>query len=88
MPVIPAQLMVDKFGIEVAERRVHPDMAAKLGRSLAGWLVDDVIGLWTGDPDEHAVAKASAGAGDRDTIIVEVEVALLPADPERERVKR
>lgn len=88
MPVIPAQLMVDKFGIEVAERRVHPDMAAKLGRSFAGWLVDDVIGLWTGDPAEHAVAKASAGAGDRDTIIVEVEVALLPADPERERVKR
>lgn len=88
MPVIPAQLMVDRFGIEVAERRVHPDMAAKLGRSLAGWLVDDVIGLWTGDSDEDAVAKASAGAGDCDTIIVEVEVALVPADPERERVKR
>lgn len=88
MPVIPARLMVDRFGVEVAERRFHPDMAAKLGRSLAGWLVDDVIGLWTGDPDELAVAKASAGAGDCDTIIVEVEVALVTADPEREGAKR
>ncbi|TIX66054.1 MAG: hypothetical protein E5V25_16390 [Mesorhizobium sp.] len=82
MPVVPAQLLVDRFGAIMKERHMHPDRVARLGRSLAVWLVDDVIGLWTGDPREEAVEKASAGAGDRDTILVEIAVAMVLADSE------
>ncbi|WP_164759585.1 hypothetical protein, partial [Mesorhizobium sp. M5C.F.Ca.IN.020.29.1.1] len=88
MPVAPAQLLVDRFGVIVKERHIHPDRVARLGRSLAVWLVDDVIGLWTGDAREDAVEKASAGAGDRDTILVEIAVAMESVDPEVEGRKR
>lgn len=84
MPVVPAQLLLDRYGAVVKEKHLHPDAVSRLGRNLAGWLVDDVIGLWTGDPRIEAVAKAAAGAGDCDTILVEIEVAMVPVDPESE----
>ncbi len=85
MPVVPAQLVIDRSG-SAATRILHPDQIARDGRSLADWLVDDVIGLWTGDPDDAAVSKAEQGAGDRAIILVELEVALVPTrspDPDR-----
>jgi len=87
MPVVPAQLLLDRYGAVVKEKHLHPDAVSRLGRNLANWLVDDVIGLWTGDPRVEAVAKAAAGAGDFETMLVEIEVALVPVDPERERRK-
>ncbi len=88
MPVVPAQLLVDQLGVTVKERQLHPDRVARLGRSLAGWLVDDVIGLWTGDHRKRAVKKAASGAGDRDTILVEISVAMVPIEPELDGRKR
>ncbi|WP_421993635.1 hypothetical protein [Roseococcus sp.] len=80
MPIVPAQLMIDRLGTEQKIRHLHPDRVARLGRSLAGWLVDDVIGLWTGDPDVRTVKKAAAGAGDSDTMVVEIKVAFVPIE--------
>ncbi|OBQ73595.1 hypothetical protein [Mesorhizobium erdmanii] len=37
---------------------------------------------------KEAVEKASAGAGDRDTILVKIEVAMESRDPEVEGRKR
>lgn len=88
MPIVPAQLLVDRFGAIVKERLMHPDRISRLGKSLADWLVDDVIGLWTGDPREEAVEMASAGAGDHDTILVEIAVAMESVDPEIDDGKR
>lgn len=87
MPIVPAQLMIDRFGTDVSKRHIHPDMVSRLGRSLADWLVDDVIGLWTGDPRLDAVSKAAFGCGDRDSVIVEIEVALVSTEPDVEMEK-
>jgi hypothetical protein len=88
MPIVPAQLMIDRFGTDVRERHIHPDMVSRLGRSLADWLVDDVIGLWTGDPRLDALSKAASGSGDGDSLIVEVDVAMVPIVPDFEKTGR
>jgi hypothetical protein len=78
MPVIPARLFLDRFDEGQATKRLDVITMAVNGRSLADWLVDDVIGLWTGDPRERVIAKAREGGGDQATLLVEIEVALEP----------
>jgi hypothetical protein len=87
MPVVPAQLLLDRFGPIVKTKHLHPDALSRHGRGLAGWLVDDVIGLWTGDPGIEAVQKASEGAGDCDTLLVEIDVTIVPMGSEGESRK-
>lgn len=87
MPVVPAQLLLDRFGPDVKTKHLHPDAISRHGRSLAGWLVEDVIGLWTGDPRIETVKKASEGAGDSDTMLVEIDVTIVPVGPDGESRK-
>lgn len=82
LPVLPARQFVERYG-RVATKKLDLDALANGGRDLADWLVDDVIGLWTGDPREGAIAKAENGAGDRATVLVHLEVRKVPVDPDR-----
>ncbi|MEG3159454.1 hypothetical protein U1763_02960 [Sphingomonas sp. LB2R24] len=81
-PVLPARQLVERYG-KVDTKTLDLNVLAIGGRDLADWLVDDVIGLWTGDPRDEAIAKAENGAGDRATVLVYLEVRKVPVDPDR-----
>ena len=63
MPVIPVQLYLDLIARGAASTCIQPDFAASIAKSLASWLVYDVIGLWAGDPRTEVVEKAMGGPG-------------------------
>ncbi|MBD9538947.1 hypothetical protein IB276_05765 [Ensifer sp. ENS04] len=78
MPVIPARLVVEWSDASRGYRRIVPEMAARLGRSLAPWLVSEVVGLWTGDYSEAAVEKARGTETGRPTTVFELSVDVVP----------
>lgn len=81
MPIIPANLFLEYFDNGSKMRQIRPDEGANLGKSLASWLVYDVIGLWTGDPNKKVVKKAeSGGAGRQSTLFFELDVKIVPSD--------
>jgi hypothetical protein len=63
MPVIPVQLYLDLIARGEAPTGISPGFASNIGKSLASWLLYDVIGLWAGDPNPKLVSKAMGGAG-------------------------
>lgn len=78
MPVMPARLFLDRFDEGQASKRLDLETVAINSRGIAEWLVDDIIGLWTGDPRDETVMKAREGGGDHATLLVEIEVSLEP----------
>ncbi|TCA08586.1 hypothetical protein [Rhizobium leguminosarum] len=77
IPVMPAQLFLDRFDDEVTTKRLDIATVGGNSRSFAEWLVDDVIGLWTGDPSAVAVNKARTAYGDTPTLLVELQVRFV-----------
>lgn len=73
LPVMPARLMVDlmKQNASMSLQRVR---AAALGKSFGTWLLEDVIGLWTGDPEEALVEKALGVENGRPRLLFELRV--------------
>jgi hypothetical protein len=67
-------------------RQIRPEAGARLGRSIASWLVYEVIGLWTGDP--KVVERALGRPGAEPTMLVELEVVMVPTNPDRRRITR
>lgn len=63
MPVIPVQLYLDLIARGATSTCIQPDFAASIAKSLASWLLYDVIGLWAGDPRTEVVEKAMGGPG-------------------------
>ncbi|TDK31224.1 hypothetical protein E2F50_19930 [Rhizobium deserti] len=82
MPVIPARLFEERFDNGSNTKRPPIGTVAANGRNLAEWLVDDVIGLWTGESDSAAVEKARRGGGDTATLLVELSVTLKRVETE------
>src|ERR1700730_12347372 len=63
MPIIPARLFLDRYDEGQKTRQIGPEAGARLGRSMASWLVYEVIGLWTGDPCRKVVERALGRPG-------------------------
>jgi hypothetical protein len=81
LPVIPARLFLDYFGKKGHKYRfIKPEDGERVGKSLASWLVYDVIGLWTGDPDNEIVKRSYGQLGGSSTVLIELEVSLIPTD--------
>jgi len=82
IPVVPARLFLDRFDSELTAKRLDIATVAANSRGLAEWLVDEVIGLWTGDPQSAAVNKAKAAYGDSATLLVRLDVRFIPLGPD------
>ncbi|KRP76526.1 hypothetical protein [Pseudomonas lactis] len=70
LPVISASLMVDLMK-QNKTMSLSPSRAAGLGKSFGTWLLEDVIGLWTGDKSEKLVKKANGQENGRPRLIYE-----------------
>jgi len=73
LPVIPARLMVDLMK-QNASMSLSLPRAAALGKSLGTWLLEDIIGLWTGDDSNELVDKALGTDNGRPRLILELVV--------------
>lgn len=73
LPVMPAGLMVDLMKHK-SSMSVSPSKAAGLGRSFGTWLLEDVIGLWTGDKASNVIEKALGRENGRPRLIYELIV--------------
>ena len=73
LPVMPAGLMVDLMKNN-SSMSVSPSRAAGLGRSFGTWLLEDVIGLWTGDKADIVIEKALGRENGRPRLIFELIV--------------
>lgn len=82
IPVMPARLFLERFDNDVKTKRLDITTVAGNSRNLAEWLVDDVIGLWTGDSRGEAIERARYGRGDTATLVVELDVRFVPLNPD------
>lgn len=73
LPVMPARLMVDLMK-QNASMSLSMPRAATLGKSLGTWLLEDIIGLWTGDDSQKLVDKALGMGNGRPRLIYELVV--------------
>ncbi|GFM82625.1 hypothetical protein PSCICN_33170 [Pseudomonas cichorii] len=73
LPVMPAGLMVDLMKNN-SSMLVSPSKAAGLGRSFGTWLLEDVVGLWTGDKADSVIEKALGRENGRPRLIFELIV--------------
>ncbi len=82
MPVIPARLMLDLVERGEPASQIAPAQASRLGKGIGTWLVDDVIGLWTGDGDEKLIERAEGGPDREPYILVELIVERIHKGPD------
>ena len=54
--------------------QMAPAKAANLGKGIGTWLVDDVVGLWTGDWNAELVERAEGGPDREPFLLVELVV--------------
>jgi len=66
-------LMVDLMK-QNASMSLSLPRAAALGKSLGTWLLEDIIGLWTGDDSNELVDKALGTDNGRPRLILELVV--------------
>jgi hypothetical protein len=64
IPIIPARLMLDLIASGQPSTQIAPQKASVLGTGIGTWLLEDVIGLWTGDWAEPVVARGN-GNGEK-----------------------
>jgi hypothetical protein len=82
MPVIPARLFLDMVERGESSGQIAPATASRLGKGIEAWLVEDVIGLWTGDWDEALVAKGKRGEGREPFLLVEITADRVRKGPD------
>lgn len=82
MPVIPARLFLDMVERGESSGQIAPATASRLGKGIGAWLVEDVIGLWTGDWDEALVAKGKCGEGREPFLLVEITADRVRKGPD------
>lgn len=73
LPIMPAGLMVDLMKNN-SSISVSLSRAAGLGKSFGTWLLEDVIGLWTGDKAAKVIEKALGRENGRPRLIFELIV--------------
>jgi len=62
IPIIPARLMLDLIAGGEPSTQIAPFKASVLGKGIGTWLLEDVIGLWTGDWADPVVERGN-GSG-------------------------
>ncbi|MGY2805605.1 hypothetical protein [Bradyrhizobium sp. USDA 4506] len=82
MPVIPARLFLDLVERGEPSTQIAPAAASQLGKRLGTWLVEDVIGLWTGDWKDQLLAKALGGEGREPYLLVEITANRIRRGPD------
>lgn len=82
MPVIPARLFVDLVERGEPASQIAPTVASRLGKGLGTWLVEDVIGLWTGDWKEQLLVKAAGREGREPFLLVEITADRVRRGPD------
>jgi len=82
MPTIPAQLFLDMVERGSPSSFITPAAGARLGKSIADWLLFDVIGLWSGDHRQAVVEKAEGRDGAKPFLMVEVIADRIPRGPD------
>ena len=82
MPVIPARLFLEMVERGEPATQIAPATASRLGKSIGTWLLEDVIGLWTGDWDEAIVCKAEGGDGRAPYLLVEIVANRVSKGPD------
>lgn len=78
IPIMPASLLHDLVRAEIIPRNISPRKAAQLSKSLSAWMLEDVIGLWTGDSNPQLMMKAQGEVGRRPYIWAELLVEIRP----------
>lgn len=74
IPIIPARLVQELIGRGQLSAQMLPSHAATLGKSIGTWLLEDVIGLWTGDWGTEIVERAQGGLDRAPFIMIKVVV--------------
>lgn len=64
IPIIPARLMLDLIASGESSTQIAPQKASVLGKGIGTWLLEDFIGLWTGDWAESVVERGN-GNGEK-----------------------
>jgi hypothetical protein len=82
MPVIPARLFLDLGDRGMPANQIGPQAAAQIGKSIAAWLVEDVIGLWTGDWSPPIIQRAIGGEGREPYLLVTISAEIVPKGPD------
>ncbi|WP_152565256.1 hypothetical protein [Caballeronia glathei] len=77
IPIIPARLMLDMIERGEPSTVLYPGRAAELGKSIGTWLLEDVIGLWTGDWNNNVIDVAKGGVFRRPYMLVEIVAERL-----------
>ncbi|WP_439892518.1 hypothetical protein ACS7SF_08470 [Ralstonia sp. 25C] len=80
IPVIPARLVLDLIERGEPSTQMAPAQASRLGKAIGTWLVEDIIGLWTGDWDDKIIARAQGGPDREPYLLVEVIVDRVQRD--------
>lgn len=78
IPIIPARLMLDLIERGEHSTQIAPVKASRLGKSLGTWLVEDAIGLWTGDWGNDIVTRAEGGERRRPLLLAKLVVDRIP----------
>lgn len=82
IPVIPAHLILDLIERGEPSTQIAPANASRLGKGIGAWLVEDIIGLWTGDWDYDIVERAEGGKDREPFVLAEVVVERVRKGPD------
>lgn len=82
MPVIPARLFLDLAEGGMLANNISPEAAARIAKSLSAWLVEDVMGLWTGDWSNAIVDRAAGSEGREPYLLVNLSAEIVRKGPD------
>ncbi|OAJ52030.1 hypothetical protein A6V36_18020 [Paraburkholderia ginsengiterrae] len=82
IPVIPARLMRDHVERGESSAQIARSQASRPGKGISTWLVQDIIGLWTGDWDDQVVARAEGGTDREPFVFAELVVERIRKGPD------
>ncbi|QHP70449.1 hypothetical protein EI171_26060 [Bradyrhizobium sp. LCT2] len=82
MPIIPARLFLDLAERGMQANQISPPAAARIAQSLSTWLVEDVIGLWTGDWNDAIVNRAAGSEGREPYLLANLSAEIVRRGPD------
>ena len=82
IPIIPARLTLDLVERGSLCDQISLPYASQLGKGIATWLLEDVIGLWTGDWNQEIIARAEGRMSREPYILAEIKVDRVRKGPD------
>lgn len=82
MPIIPARLFLDLAERGMQANQISPAAAARIAQGLSTWLVEDVIGLWTGDWNDAIINRAAGSEGRRPYLLANLSAEIVRRGPD------